>query len=383
MSNDLENEYFCEGISEEIIHALTTIEQLKVISRNSSFLFKDQETSIREVGKRLDVQIILQGSVRVSGRTLRIAAQLVNTNDESQFWSQTWDRYLDNIFEIQDEISLLIADKLREHAGHLEIHERLVDDHTHNVNAYQYFLKGRFHVNKWNPEDIKIAISAFETAVAIDANLINGYLGLADAYSFLAVAGFAPREEAWFQAKKNLQKAQKIDPNHAGLNYLLANQAFFTEANYARTKTFILKSLQREPTHADAQGFMSLLHVLNFDFKNANDHIFFAKSIDPINPDIQFFEANLYYRMGQYDRASKLLDSLLSANPKNLPAIIISINIKIKNNCIEIVQNSSVSNLFGAPELCFCNLNFLTTFHYSRNWKTTCSGKIHAKKFQK
>ena len=209
MSNDLENEYFCEGISEEIIHALTTIEQLKVISRNSSFLFKDQETSIREVGKRLDVQIILQGSVRVSGRTLRIAAQLVNTNDESQFWSQTWDRYLDNIFEIQDEISLLIADKLREHAGHLEIHERLVDDHTHNVNAYQYFLKGRFHVNKWNPEDIKIAISAFETAVAIDANLINGYLGLADAYSFLAVAGFTPREEAWFQAKKKSSKSAK------------------------------------------------------------------------------------------------------------------------------------------------------------------------------
>lgn len=227
ISNNQENDFFCDGISEEIINALANIDQLRVISRSSSFYFKDQQASIKEVGAQLDVNIILEGSVRVGAEMLRINARLINVEDESHFWSQSWDRNMENIFEIQDEISLLVADKLREHIGHLEISDHLVEKHTHSVNAYQHYLKGRYHFNMWNPKDTKLSIIEFEKAVAIDNHLIDGHLGLADAYSFLAVAGFAPREEAWIKATEALNVAKKIDPNNAGPcnEYLCENQS--------------------------------------------------------------------------------------------------------------------------------------------------------------
>jgi adenylate cyclase len=331
MSADGDNEYFCDGITEEIINALANIPQLKVTSRTSSFFFKGSNSPITVIGAQLDVATILEGSVRVGGDKLRITAQLINVEDDSHFWSETWDRSKDDIFEVQDEISLHIAERLRETYGHLDISDHLVKEPTQSLSAYEHYLKGKHHFYQWNPTEANLAIEEFEQAVSIDPELIDGHLGLADSYSFLAVAGFAPREASWAKAMKAIQAAKKIDLNNAGLNYMLGNQAFFTEANYAEAMEYGLRSLESKPTYPEAHRFLSFLYTLRGDLQKSGEHIHYAKTIDPLNHETLFFEANHLYRSGAFEEAMKILDDLLIQNPKNLPAIAVSSYIQILN----------------------------------------------------
>ena len=194
MSASPENEFFSDGMTEEIINALARIENLRVTSRTSSFFFKQKNIPVRQIGAELNVTTLLEGSVRISGNMLRITAQLVEAEKDFHFWSQTWDRKLENIFDIQDEISLLIAEKLREHLGHFEIGDHLVRKQTDNYNAYEWFLKARFHFRKWNPEDVKTAITYYERALALDPAHAESILGMADCYGFLATTGFRVRD---------------------------------------------------------------------------------------------------------------------------------------------------------------------------------------------
>ncbi|MEQ9302409.1 MAG: helix-turn-helix domain-containing protein [Marinoscillum sp.] len=335
ISQEADNDYFCDGMSEEIIIALSRVQGLKVISRTSSFYFKNTQVPIKEIGSKLDVSNILEGSVRLAGDKMRISAQLINVSDESNFWSETWERGVDDLFQIQDEISLLIADKLREFGGHLEISDHLVNSPTKSISAYEHYLKGRFHFFQWNPKDTHLAIEHFHQTVAIDDQLVDGYLGLADSYSFMAVAGFAPREEAWMKAIEAIESAKKLDPNHAGLNYMLGHQSFFVEADFAGAMQYELKSVAVKPNNPEALQFLSSLYVFQGDFKKSKEYILYAKSLDPLNPETRFFEANYLYRSGDYQGAEEILNDLLEANSKNLPAIIVSLYIQVLTNRLD------------------------------------------------
>ncbi|WP_162340834.1 helix-turn-helix domain-containing protein [Cyclobacterium salsum] len=335
MSPGKENDYLCDGITEEIIHALAKIEQLKVTSRTSSFFFKGQNRPLTEIGRELDVANLLEGSLRVSGDRLRITAQLIHVSDDSHFWSETWDRKLENIFAIQDEISLRIADKLREHFGHLEIADQLVQAPTGKVEAYRHYLQGKSLFNKWNPEDVHQAIGHFEKALQSDPDLIDAHTGLADAYSFLAVAGFAPRDLAWNKAIESLQRAKALDPQNAPLNYLLANQAFFTEADFGQSMQFGRQAIASKPTYAEGHQFLAFLFMLRDDLKKAGEHLGYARSIDPLNPETKFYQAYFLYRSQSFDQAEVLLLELLEANAKNLPALITLIYVLLKKEAFE------------------------------------------------
>lgn len=148
MSNNIENEYFCDGLTEEIISALTKIKQLSVTSRTSSFYFKNKTVTAQEIKEKLEVATFIEGSVRTSKKKMRITVQMIDTVDDFHFWSETFDRNPDNIFEIQDEISLFIAEKLREHIGHLEIEDKLVEPIDVPVDIYREYLKGRYYLMK-------------------------------------------------------------------------------------------------------------------------------------------------------------------------------------------------------------------------------------------
>ncbi len=338
MSANGDNDFFCDGITEEIINALVKIDQLKVTLRTSSFYFKGQNTNLREIGKKLNVSTLLEGSVRLGGDMMRITAQLIDVEDDSHFWSETWDRKREDIFEIQNEISLLIADKLREHFGHLNYADHLAEVPTTNLVAYEYLLKGKYTFNKWNPEDANTAIRYFHQALALDPNLIEAHTGLADGYSFLAIAGFAPREESWNKATGHLERAKSIDPDNASLNYLLANQAFFTEANFARAMEYSRKAIASRPTYSEAQQFMSFLHIMRGDLKKASGHLLYAKSIDPLNAETKFYEAYFQYRSKQYALAQSTLNELLEANAKNLSALITLANVLLKKGDFDEVE---------------------------------------------
>jgi adenylate cyclase len=330
LSTEEKNEFLCDGMTEAIINALAKIDQLRVISRTSSFFFKNSRVSPREIHAQLDVAIIVEGSIQISDDTLRIAAKLIRAEDESYLWTTSHDRQLSKLFEVQDEISLLIADQLREHIGHLEIAEHLADKPTQNINAYNACLQGRFHFNKWNPEDAHIALNHFEKARQLDEHFVDAYVGIADAYSFLAVAGFAPREESWARASEALQKARLLDADNPGLNYMLANEAFFTKADFAAATRYALRALAAKPTYAEAQQFISFLHALSGNLDRSLEHIRYAKSIDPLNPETRFFEAFYHYRSGNYTMTDAILSDLLKQNPKNLPALITRIYVQLK-----------------------------------------------------
>ncbi len=138
ISSNSEAEYFSDGITEEIINALAKIQELRVTSRTSSFSFKGTNSTISEIGKQLNVSIILEGSVRLSGASARITTQLIEVKNDFHFWSETFDRDLSNVFAVQDEISLIIADKLREHFGHFELDARLVDSYNVSFDPVFY-----------------------------------------------------------------------------------------------------------------------------------------------------------------------------------------------------------------------------------------------------
>ncbi len=320
MSNNKDNEYFSDGITEEIINALGKIKALKVTSRTSSFFFKGKQMPIPEIGKKLNVSTILEGSVRVAGDSIRITAQLIHVEEDFHFWSETWDRKLENIFEIQDEISLLIADKLREYFGHLEVSEHLVDKQTDNLLAYQHCLKAKFHENKWNPEDVKIAISYYEKALALDNDYSEAHLGLANCYSFLGTTAFMPFEEAWGKTIKYTNQALALNDKLSGVHYQLSNQAFFIETDYNKSLTEIKKAIEINPNNAEAQQFTSFLYIIAGEQKQSQIHLDIALRLNPLSEETLFFRAYHLYMTNEYSKALKLLNSCLKSNNKNIPA---------------------------------------------------------------
>ncbi|WP_319480221.1 tetratricopeptide repeat protein [uncultured Draconibacterium sp.] len=323
MSGSEEMEYFSDGITEEIINALASIPQLKVTSRTSSFFFKNKNIPIRQIANELNVSTILEGSVRLAAKTIRITAQLVHAEEDFHFWSETWDRKLENIFEIQDEISLLIADKLREQYGHFEIQDHLVEKKTDNLDAYEYFLKARFHFNKWNPVDAKKAIELYEQAIALDPKHTDSYVGLSDAYSFFAVTELMPKEEAWQKSREYMDKAFALNPENAGVHYLLANYSFFYDANFQQAAKHALKAVELKPNYPEAHQFNSLLYLISGNIEKSKHHLETAHRIDPLSQETLFYRAYFHYRTEDYKNALTLFNEALDKNPHNVPAFVV------------------------------------------------------------
>lgn len=320
MSASEENEYFSDGITEEIINALAQIGNLKVTSRTSSFYFKNRNIPISEIGNELNVSTILEGSIRLASKQMRITAQLIDVAEDFHFWSESWDRKLVNIFEIQDEISLIIADKLREYFGHLEIQEHLVEKQTDNIDAYEYSLKAKFLRNKWNPEDVKTAIALYEKALELDPNHNESHVGLADCYSFMGTTGFMPFEEAWGKTIKYTNQALELNSRSSGVHYQLSNQAFFIECDYGKSLREMKKAIELNPNNAEAQQFLSFLYIIAGERKKALDHLEIAHCLNPLSDETHFFRAYYHYMIEDYPRSLELLDICLSANDKNIPA---------------------------------------------------------------
>lgn len=320
MSSSNENEYFSDGITEEIINALAKINQLRVSSRTSSFFFKNKKASIIEIGQALKVSTLLEGSVRLSGNTIRITAQLIDAVEDFHFWSETWDRKLDNIFGVQDEISLIIADKLREHFGHFEIQEHLVSRQTNNLNAYEYSLKAKYYKNKWNPQDVKKAISLYEKALELDLKHTESYVGLADCYSFLGTTAFLPYQEAWSKTIQYTQQAFQLNDQLSGVHYQLSNIAFFTNCDYNTSLREMQKAIDLNPNNAEAHQFISYLYIIAGERNSSQKHLDIAININPLSQETQFFVAYYHYMIEDFQQCLELLDKCLQANNKSIPA---------------------------------------------------------------
>ena len=214
LSADPENEYLTDGIADEIISALTKIQSLRVTSRTSSFAFKGKNEDLTEIGKKLKVSTVLEGSVRKLGNKLRVTAQLVNVADGSNLWSERYDREIEDIFEIQDDISQSIVKALRVILTEGE-KKQIAKVRTDNVQAYDYYLRGRQYLHQLRRKSLEYARQMFNKAIEIDPDYARAYAGVADACSMLYTY-FDAREFNLRQADIASRKAMELDPELAG-----------------------------------------------------------------------------------------------------------------------------------------------------------------------
>lgn len=312
MSSDPENEYFSDGMTEEIINALSRIEGLKVTARTSSFAFKHKKKDIRAIGQELGVSIVLEGSIRKSGKRVRITAQLIRTDDGFHIWSENFDRELTDIFELQDEISLLIAGKIREDFGHFDIQDHLVGSPTASIEAYQLYLKGRYYHNRWNLADFATAATFYQKSIDEDPSFDLPYFGAGLSYSFLGSWGGMDRQAA-FQQADNFYKhgALLTTPSHYSY-YCVAKHLFWGHWNYKEAYDLLRKAYKLNPQHADTNEFLAEIHTAIGDFGAAMKFIDISLSLNPLSPNHFYTKAIIYYLEGQFDEAIPLLDKAIT-----------------------------------------------------------------------
>lgn len=252
ISADPENEFFADGITEEIINALAQIRELHVVARSSAFSFKGKHIDPRVIGEQLKVRTILEGSVRRAGDRLRITAQLVNAADGFQLWSARYDREVIDVFAIQDEIARSIAERLRITLEGVT-DEGLVKASTKNVEAYQLYLKGRTLLYRRGGA-LRMAGDCFEQAVKLDPDYALAWAGVADAYTTIGYYGLALPEASMPKALEAARRAVALDPSLAEAHNSLA-MASLGAWDTAEAEAEFLKALELNPRYTQARGW--------------------------------------------------------------------------------------------------------------------------------
>ncbi len=314
MSSSEENEYFSDGMTEEIINALTKIDGLKVTSRTSSFHFKNKNIPVAQIGEALNVSTILEGSIRLAGNQMRITAQLIDVSDDVHFWSETFDRSLDNIFEVQDEVSLLIADKLREHLGHLEIGDHLIEAPDISVEAYKDYLKARFHMLKMTPGDLEKGLSMLEEVLTKHPNYTMAHLGIHLGYTLIGTIGLLPAEEAFMKGKPHLDKAIELDPELPECQLHLSWIAFLQQWDLPKAYQHLNKALEQKAV-VDFYQSMAATLVAEGKFKAATNYIETAIQLDPFANINYHLKGFILYGQGNYEEALENYTKSLELKP--------------------------------------------------------------------
>jgi adenylate cyclase len=323
LSTSQENEYFSDGITEEIINALAKINGLKVTSRTSSFLFKDKSISIKQIGKQLGVSTVLDGSIRLSGDTIRITAQLIQAEEDFHFWSETWDRKLDNIFEIQDEISLIIADKLREHLGHFELNEQLVDSYNVPLETYKKYLKARFYLMKLDYTNTLKAITLFEEVIKESPEFPLPYLDINQGYVYMGTMGIISAYEGFTKAQPFLQKAIELKEDLPETQLNLAWISCWQKRDLKQAYIHLNNALRSRVTD---NMYLTMANLLTIEGKLELAFEYCEKSIElaPFSAVNVNYKGFLFYMMGQYDKALPYFKRSLDLQPE-LPFPVVSI----------------------------------------------------------
>lgn len=314
MSSSIENEYFCDGLTEEIINALAKIRQLSVTSRTSSFYFKNKKITTKEIKEQLGVATFIEGSVRLSGNNARITIQMIDTKDDFHFWSETFDRKLENSFEIQDEISLFIAEKLREHIGHIEIEDKLVEPTNVSIENYREYLKGRYYLMKLDYENTLKAISIFENIIKKDPEFPNPYLDINQGYAFMGGMGLLPAFEAFEKAQPYLKKGLEINPYSSRAQLNLSWIACWQNWDLKKAYKHANKALEIQP--AD-DIYLTISNYLTIEGKltSAHNYVDKALEIDPFSGINHHYKGYLYYLQQDYSKAMPYLQKALELNP--------------------------------------------------------------------
>lgn len=311
LSPQKDQEYFCDGLTEELVSALSKIEGWRVVSRTSAFAFKGKEQDIRAVGKQLNVSHALEGSVRKAGNRLRLSAQLTNVEDGFQLWSGTYDREQGDVFAIQDDITGAIVDKLKmKLAGDQQA--QLIKRYTENLAAYNLYLQARFYLNKRTEPGLRKSITFCEQAIALEPGYALAYAGLADSHILLCFQGFLPPQEAMPKAKAAVEQALAIDETLAEAHTSLGCIRAIYEHDWPGSAQEFQRALALNPNHSMTRYWYALWYLLlTGQFECALAETQKALEFDPLSLVINTGLSWQFYLAGQHECALQALEQTL------------------------------------------------------------------------
>ncbi len=314
MSPQKDQEYFCDGIAEELINVLTHVENLHVVARTSAYSFKHKNLDVREIGRKLNVEHVLEGSVRKAGNRVRITAQLVTVIDGYHVWSEKYERDMEDIFAIQDDISLAIVDNLKIRLLRKE-KEAILKRHTDDLEAYNLYLKGIYFSRMYSAEGFNNAIEYFERSLQQDPNYALAYYGLAEVYYTISYWSNVPPKEAYPKAKAYTKKALDIDETLAEAHAALGLVCAFYEWNWQPAEQELKHALRLSPNSAIIRMSYSWFLSLTERSEEAINEAKRAQELDPLSGLINSHVGHACIWGSQYDKAIEELQMTLKIIP--------------------------------------------------------------------
>jgi adenylate cyclase len=314
MSADVDNEHFCDGLAEELLNALSTIDALKVAARTSAFTFKGKAVDVGTIARTLGVTSVLDGSIRRSGNRLRISVQLVNAADGYQVWSERYDREMRDVFELQDEITLAVVAALK---LKLFPEERaaVLKRYTDNAEAYELFLKGRHHSYKYTAQGWQRAIAFFEKAITLQPDYALAHAAIAASRGCQWFFGILPAEQVIPQCKAGNAQALALDDGLADAHLSLSITTFFYDWDWRAAERAFARSIELNPTNSEALSYYALFLAFEGRVDEAMMVSRKALALDPLAPLINMNVGWTHFAAGRPAEASLQATKLIEHDP--------------------------------------------------------------------
>jgi TolB-like protein len=319
MSTDTEQEYFSDGLTEELITSLSRLKEIRVISRTTSMLYKGTTKDVKTIGKETGVSYILEGSVRRFKNDLRITAQFIDANKDLHIWAETFRGKMEDIFDIQETVSVKIVEALRMQLTGKE-KKKLQKRYTENSEAYQLYLQGRYSWNKRNEEGLNTASRYFEKALEKDPKYALAWAGLADTYSLMGEYTNISRRELYPKQMEAVSKALELDSNLAEAHISLAISLMLNEWDWKNSEKEYKIGLELNPNYATGHHWYAEWLLYNSKFEEALNEITLATELDPVSQGILKDKGIHFYYTRQYDEAIDLGKKTLELDPGFVPA---------------------------------------------------------------
>ncbi|MEK7406731.1 MAG: tetratricopeptide repeat protein [Acidobacteriota bacterium] len=315
LSQDPENEYFSDGLTEELIDAIARVEGFRVAARSLTFQYKGKPVDVRAVGRQLNVTSVLEGSVRRAGDRLRITVQLINVADGYQLWSHTYERREKDVFAVQEEIARAVVNALR-----LELRgppgQLFEKRYTENLEVYNLYLKARFQANRFSAEGARKAIEYLEQALALDDRYAPAHALLATVHGLIGYYEFEPPAKAWGRAKEHARKAIDLDPSLSEARAALCFALGFHDWNWKECEAEGLRAIELNPASAEAHGYYAIACLLPAArLEEANRELRRALELDPLSVLGNYTYGFSLLAGGRYDAAVSQYQKTLELKP--------------------------------------------------------------------
>ena len=322
ISENEQDDYFADGMTEELISQLAKISGLNVIARTSVLKYKNTELNIKEIGEELNVGSLLEGSVRKVSDKARISIQLIDVKTQEHLWSEEYDRQLNNIFAIQSEIALKIASELKIQLFANE-KQQIAKMGTENLEAYKSYLLGKFYFNKKNKNSIFKGLEYFQDAIKTDPSYALAYVGIADCYALIGGAGYSTmsRDSIVHNAMEAVNKALDLDDTLAEAYNSLAYIYFRLEWDWESAEKNFKKAIELKPGYAMAYERYAFYLALFKRFDEALPLMLHAQDLDPLSASVSTGVGRIYHFSQQYDKAIEQYKKILEMNPNFAEAV--------------------------------------------------------------